>query len=56
MEKMGLMLVLPATWEVDIRRISVQNQPGQNVSKIPSKPIAGHDGPCLKSQLYRKQK
>jgi hypothetical protein len=31
-----LMLVILPTWEAEIRRISVQGQPGQRVLQIPS--------------------
>jgi hypothetical protein len=30
----------PATWEAEIRRIEVQSQPGQKVSKTPSQSIS----------------
>jgi hypothetical protein len=33
---MHIMPVISATWEAEIRRIVVQDQPGQNISKIPS--------------------
>jgi hypothetical protein len=33
------MPVIPATWEAEIRRITVQGQPGQIVHKIPSPKI-----------------
>lgn len=38
---------IPATWEPEMRRISVRGQPGQMVFETPSQPIAGPGGPCL---------
>jgi hypothetical protein len=47
-----LMSIIPATQEAEIRRITVQVQPRQNVSKIPSQQkIIRHVGMCLWSQL-----
>jgi hypothetical protein len=51
------MPVILVTWEVEMRRITIQGQPGQKVSENPSQPIkAGHGGGCLSSQLCRKHK
>jgi hypothetical protein len=47
-----LILVIPATWEAEIRKITVQCQPRQKVSKTPCKPIAGPGGVHLSSQLW----
>jgi hypothetical protein len=38
------MTVILATWEAEIRRITVQGQPGEKVSKIPFQSIAEHGG------------
>jgi hypothetical protein len=51
------MYVIPPTKAVEIRRVTVQGQPGQkSVSKIPSKQKKpGHSGTlCLSSYLRRK--
>jgi hypothetical protein len=45
--------VILATWETEIRKITVQGQPRQKVCKTPSQPIAGNDGACLSSQRCR---
>jgi hypothetical protein len=51
-----LATVIPATQKAEIRRITVQGQPRQKVTKTPYQPIkAGHGGTCLSSQLHRKQ-
>jgi hypothetical protein len=39
--------VILATWETQNKRISVQVQPKQKVSKIPSQSIAGYSGGCV---------
>jgi hypothetical protein len=44
--------VILATWETEIRRISVQDQSRENVSETTSQPIAGRDGVHLSSQLW----
>jgi hypothetical protein len=40
------MPVILATWEAEIRKVVVQCQTGQKVTKTPSQPIAGHGGMC----------
>jgi hypothetical protein len=37
------MPVILATWETEIRKIMVESQPGQKITKTPSQPIAGHN-------------
>jgi hypothetical protein len=37
-EGLGMVVYLPITWEVEIIRISVQDQSGQKVSKAPYQP------------------
>jgi hypothetical protein len=51
-----LMTIIPATWEVEAKRITVRGQTRQKVSKTPSQPIAGCGGVYLSSQLCRKHK
>jgi hypothetical protein len=34
--KQGIISIIPATWEVEIRKLEVQGQPRQKVSEIPS--------------------
>jgi hypothetical protein len=46
-----LTLVIAATQEVEIKRITVQDQPWQKVSKTSSQPKTGHGGVHLSSQL-----
>jgi hypothetical protein len=36
------MPIIPATQDIEIERIKVQDQPRQRVSDTPSQPIAGH--------------
>jgi hypothetical protein len=40
------MVAHPVTWEVVIRRIAVQGQPGQKVSKTPYQQISWNGGTC----------
>jgi hypothetical protein len=40
-----------ATWEAEVRRITAQGQPRQNVSETLSQSIAGHGGAYLLYQL-----
>jgi hypothetical protein len=50
-----LTLVILATWEAEIWKITVQGQPGQKkIYKIPSQPITGHTGGHLSTQLLRR--
>jgi hypothetical protein len=42
-----------ATWEAEIRRISVQGHHGQKVHKTPPQPIIGHGGAHLSFQQPR---
>jgi hypothetical protein len=45
------MLAILATWETEIRRVMVQDQPRQKVLEITSQQKkAGHGGMCLSSQ------
>jgi hypothetical protein len=46
------MPVIPAIQEAEIRRIAVQGQPGQKVSKTLNQQNAGHGGTCLSSQQW----
>jgi hypothetical protein len=51
--------IIPATWEVEIRRVEVPGQPRQKVNEIPSQLIkkeAGCGGTRLSSQLLWKCK
>jgi hypothetical protein len=40
------------TWEVEISRIEIQDQPRQKVHETPSQPMAVSGGMCLSSQLF----
>jgi hypothetical protein len=44
------MLMILATWEAQIRRTTIQDQPGNKVHKTPSQAIAGPCGTGLTSQ------
>jgi hypothetical protein len=46
-----LIPVILATWEAEIQKIEIQDQPRQKANKTPpSQPIAGSNGVCLSSQ------
>jgi hypothetical protein len=45
--------VIPATWEAEIGRLEVQDQPRQKVYKTPSQQIIGCNSSCLSSQLLQ---
>jgi hypothetical protein len=40
-------MVILATWEAEIGRITVWGQPGQRVQETPSQPMAGHSMACI---------
>jgi hypothetical protein len=48
--------VIPAIQEIEIRRLTVQSQPQQKVSKTITEPIAGQGGEHLSPQICRKHK
>jgi hypothetical protein len=46
-----LKLVIQAIWEVEIKRIAVQSQPGHKVHETPSEQMTGYSGAHLASKL-----
>jgi hypothetical protein len=48
-----VMSIILASWEAEIKRITVQDHPGKRIHYTPSKPIAGCSDVCLSSQLHR---
>jgi hypothetical protein len=48
----NLTSVIPATQELEIKRIMIEGQPGHKVYEIPSQSRAGHDGAYLSPQLW----
>jgi hypothetical protein len=43
--------VILATWEAEIARTAILDQPGQGVLETPSQPTAGHSGAHLSIQV-----
>jgi hypothetical protein len=46
-QEQWLMPEVPTTWEAEIWRTVVQDQPGQNVSQTPCQPVSGCGGSYL---------